>query len=107
MVAFIHRPYDRVADVMVMTVTAVRRMVQNSSRCQPETSSIPPTSAALPRFLQLYRRSHSSPHSRQIFCQRNIYHWFPGEGIKNVNPHPGGYLRYISIATHPQHGIPL
>ncbi|KAK3887683.1 hypothetical protein Pcinc_008233 [Petrolisthes cinctipes] len=25
-------------------------MVQNSSRCQPETSSIPPTSAALPRF---------------------------------------------------------
>ncbi|KAK3887013.1 hypothetical protein Pcinc_008895 [Petrolisthes cinctipes] len=45
-----YKPYDRVADVMGMTVPAVRRMVQRSSRCQPETSSIPPTSAALPRF---------------------------------------------------------
>lgn len=46
----LHRPYDRVAEAMDMTVKAVQKMVQRSSKCHPATPTFPPTPPAQPIF---------------------------------------------------------
>ena len=65
----LHRPYDRIAEVMGITAKAARKIVERSTRSLPLTPTAPPAAPVFDNFTvgAIRRRIHAMFNDKQLF----------------------------------------